>query len=308
MYKFQQILCPTDFSENSLEAIRVAAFAAREFNGNITLLHVDEDDLSPYWHFNHDESKRAEHRKMLEQFAQERFTDIVGNLDLTAGRTLTKIQRGAAYKTIVHEAESGNYDAIALTTNGLGSTSPHLLGRTTERVVRLSRIPVLTVRPSQSSAVKTLKVILCPTDFSEYGNYALPYAISIALKFSAKLILLHITELSVEHSERLLNSFPDLQVYHEQARELSVTRLVDKDIEPENAIARVATEYLADLIVMGTHGARGMRRVQIGNTTEEIIRRVTMPVLSITHPVHKVIFPKRFSEEYKVSSKTGLIS
>ena len=65
------------------------------------------------------------------------------------------------------------------------------------------------------------------------------------------------------------------------------------------AILQLARQYQADLIIMGTHGARGMRRVQIGNTTEEVVRRTITPVLTITHPVHKTVFPHRFNEDYR---------
>ena len=73
-------------------------------------------------------------------------------------------------------------------------------------------------------------------------------------------------------------------------------QLATRDVEPDNAIVNIAEDRNVDLIIMGTHGARGMRRTQIGNTTEEVVRRVAIPVLSITHPVHKMIFPRRFNE------------
>jgi nucleotide-binding universal stress UspA family protein len=144
-----------------------------------------------------------------------------------------------------------------------------------------------------------VKTILCPTDFSEYGNYALPYAISIARKFKARLILLHITDLTVANPEKLVERFPDPATYHESAKDITIEKLVGRDIEPENSIVQVVTDYDVDLMVIGTHGARGLRRVQIGNTTEEIIRRVEVPVLSITHPIHRTVFPRRFVEEYQ---------
>jgi nucleotide-binding universal stress UspA family protein len=64
---------------------------------------------------------------------------------------------------------------------------------------------------------------------------------------------------------------------------------------------RLADEYQVDLIVIGTHGARGMRRVQIGNTVEEVVRRTAIPVLTITHPIHKAVFPRRFMGDYAES-------
>jgi nucleotide-binding universal stress UspA family protein len=157
---------------------------------------------------------------------------------------------------------------------------------------------VITVRPRDTAGPWRIRTILCPTDFSEYANYALPYAASIARRTKARVILLHATDLLVQHPELLMEKFPDLKLYHERGDEVTVERLVGRDVEPENTIVRIAEEYDADLIVMGTHGARGMRRVQIGNTTEEVVRRTAVPVLTVTHPIHKTVFPKRFLEEF----------
>jgi nucleotide-binding universal stress UspA family protein len=297
MYTLKSILCPTDFSDASLDALRFAAFAAHSSYGNLTLLYVDEYEKTAVGFFEDDPRRREEHRQRATAFAHERFDIIIKFLHLKPEHTCKVVRFGTAYKEIINEAEKSNYDAISLSTGGLGNSSPHLMGRTAERVVRLCRTPVITLRPQEVPTQFKIKTILCPTDFSEYSNYSLPYAISVARKFDAKLIMLHVTSLDVQHPEQLLDQFPDPRNYHELADEISIERLVGKDIEPENTIVRIAEEEQVDMIVIGTHGARGMRRVQIGTTTEEVVRRVMMPVLSITHPVHKILFPRRFMEE-----------
>ena len=304
MYTFNRILCPTDFSPESRDAIRIAAIAADQYGGSITLLHVDEYETTARGHFETDTDVRMRHRNELESLAERKFGEIIADLGLRRDRTSSRVCFGTAYKEIINAAEAEEYSAIALATNGLGCSSPYIIGSTVERVVRLSRTPVLTVRPQPTPIVWKTHTILCPTDFSEYGNYALPYAISIARTFSAKIVMLHVTGLTVEHPERLIDRFPDPVLYHERAGDIVIERVVDKDIEPENAIDRIAHEYQVDLIVIGTHGARGLHRVQIGNTTEEIIRRVDVPVLTITHPIHKVVFPHRFSEDYRNATHT----
>jgi nucleotide-binding universal stress UspA family protein len=299
MYKFERILCATDFSEASLETVRFAAYAVKEWGGSITLLYVDEFEKSPVGVFSQSETERKEFRTRVEQFAANRFQEIIRTVQLHPQKTNFLVRFGTAYHEITAEAETGNYSAVALSTQGLGASSPHLMGRTVERVVRICRAPVVTLRPKDHSPVREIKTILCPTDFSEYGNYALPYAISLARSFKAKLLLLHVTELNVSNPEKLINKFPDPALYHEHYSDVVFERLVGSDVVPENTIVRVAGDYDIDFMVMGTHGARGLRRVQIGNTTEEVIRRIEIPVLSITHPIHRMVFPRRFSEEYE---------
>jgi nucleotide-binding universal stress UspA family protein len=300
MYQFDHILCATDFSQVSLDAIRFASFAVQKAGGSITLLYVDEYEKSPMGYYGMDERQCAEYRANVETFAVERFSDEIRVAHLNRRNTNFIVRFGTAYHEIIAEAEGHSYSAVALATQGIGCASPHLMGRTTERTVRICRAPVITLRPREHMEIDwRVRTILCPTDFSEYGNYALPYAISLARIFKAKLILLHVTSLTVSNPEKLVDHFPDPATYHESARDIVIEKMVGRDIEPENSIVQVVGDHDVDLVVIGTHGARGLRRVQIGNTTEEIIRRVEVPVLSITHPIHRTVFPRRFQEEYQ---------
>ena len=299
MYIFDRILCPTDFSNASLYATRYASFLAGTSNAHLKMLYVDEYEKDPLGFFERAGYKKSEYRRLATEFAQKKFDEAKQKLSVSEKSISTIVRFGTAYREIIDEAETNRYSAVVIATEGLGHASPHLLGRTVERVVRLCRTPVITVRPKDNGEQWKIKTILCPTDFSEYANYALPYAVSLARRHQAKIIMVHTVDLMIQHPELLIHKFPDLNVYHEHASEISVEKIVGRDVQPENTIVRLALEYDVDLVIMGTHGARGMRRVQIGNTTEEVVRRTDVPVLTVTHPIHKAIFPNRFVEDYE---------
>jgi len=298
MYKLERILCPTDFSAASVEAIRLASFLANHANSQLTLVYVDEYEKDPLGFFERDEHSASGHREAVSAFAQAKFAEVMRQESLSPPRTSTLVRFGTAYHEIIDVAEENRYSLVVIATEGLGRSSPHMIGRTAERVVRLCRTPVLTLRPRQQPGEWKIRTILCPTDFSEYSNFAIPYAVSMARSYRARIILLHVTELAVQHPEVLIQKFPDPRFYHDEADKIEIEKIVGRDVEPENTIVRLAEEYQVDLIVIGTHGARGMRRVQIGNTVEEVVRRTTTPVLTITHPIHKAVFPRRFMEDY----------
>ncbi len=298
MYKIERILCPTDFSPASVEAIQFASFLAAHGSCQLTLIHVDEEEKTPLGYFEKDEHSANQHRELVSGFAQSKFSEIINQEHLPANRTTMVVRFGTAYHEIIEVAEANRYSLVVIATEGLGRSSPHLIGRTAERVVRLCRTPVLTVRPRQEKGPWKIETILCPTDFSEYSNFAIPYAVSLARSYDAKIILLHVTDLFVQQPESLLQKFPDPKIYHDEADKIQIEKIIGRDVEPENTIVRLAEEYQTDLIVIGTHGGRGMRRVQIGNTVEEVVRRTISPVLTITHPIHKAVFPRRFKEDY----------
>jgi nucleotide-binding universal stress UspA family protein len=298
MYKLDRILCPTDFSPASIEAIRFASFLAKSATCQLTLIHVDEQEKSPLGYFEKDEHTMNQHRELASGFAHSKFAEIIKQEKLVSERTSMLVRFGTAYHEIIEVAEENRFSLVVIATEGLGRSSPHLIGRTAERVVRLCRTPVMTVKAREQEREWKIETILCPTDFSEYSNFAIPYAVSLARTYRARIILLHVTDLAVQHPEALLQKFPDPRFYHDDADQIQIEKIVGRDVEPENTVVRLAEEYQVDLIVIGTHGARGMRRVQIGNTVEEVVRRVAVPVLTITHPIHKTVFPRRFKEDY----------
>jgi nucleotide-binding universal stress UspA family protein len=298
MYRFERILCPVDFSAPSLYASQYAAFLTGHEGEVVTLMYVDEHEKDPLGFLDHIEANVADYRSSAAAVAQKKFSEFLSAGSLDPKRFEFIVRFGTSYREIIDEAEAKRYSAVVIATDGIGHSSPHLMGRTVERVVRLCRTPVVTVRPGEPTTQRRISTILCPTDFSEYSNYAIPYAVSIARHHHAKIVLLHVADLGVQNPEMLTLKFPDVRYFHEHADEIEIEKLVGRDVDPENTIVRLAEELSADLIVMGTHGARGMRRVQIGNVVEEVVRRSSTPVLTITHPIHKTVFPLRFVEDY----------
>ena len=136
--------------------------------------------------------------------------------------------------------------------------------------------------------------ILHPTDFSEPSANALGLACALARDYGARLIALHVThnppifageglvppgseEIRAEADAQLRQLAPpqdDVRVEH---------RLEDGD--PAGEILRVATEVGASLIVMGTHGRTGFGRLLMGSVAEQVVRRATCPVVTVTRPV-----------------------
>jgi len=293
MFKIKKILCPTDFSEYSRCALRYAAFLARMDNATITVLHANEFRLVPLVY------SVVEQNNVLEEYnnkifllAQERFAEMIENLPVEPSKISTVLQQGRAFKVIIEEAEQGKYDLIVMATRGTTESKTMLIGTTAERVVRLARTPVLTIKKLRMIDTWEIHRILFPTDFSVCANAALPYALAMARRFKAKLYMLHVEVMHVAHPESPHHCFPNPLDYDNEASDIEVEEVLDGDIEPGNAIVRFADNRDIDLIVMSTHGSRGLRRVFFGSNTAEVARRAECPVLIITPPLHAIAFPK----------------
>ena len=139
-----------------------------------------------------------------------------------------------------------------------------------------------------------LKQILIPIDFSDYSDQALRWGISLAQKYGAQLLLLHVIpevleEVSARESagEQLvidLTAEVEAQL-HEIARQgLKEGVAVDvrvADGEPADAILRMARQEKVDLIVMGTHGRTGLSHLLLGSTAEAVVRAAACPVFTV---------------------------
>jgi nucleotide-binding universal stress UspA family protein len=137
------------------------------------------------------------------------------------------------------------------------------------------------------------KTILVATDFSECAEQALDYAVALAGVLDAKIHLLNvivipamgIPEVGIAVSSTLIESTARTQqaeldkraAGHAAAGIETLLRTGDA----RDVILDAAREIGADLIVMGTHGRRGVRRALIGSIAESVVRTAPCPVLTI---------------------------
>jgi len=136
--------------------------------------------------------------------------------------------------------------------------------------------------------------ILVPVDFEAPAQVALDSAIDLALTFDARLTLIHAWEVSPYVYSTLPYVSADLWTAVEQgakeqlrttlalaARRAPRAESILAQGPPAQAILTACEQVKADLIVMGTHGRRGVSRVLLGSVAEKVVRLATVPVLTI---------------------------
>jgi nucleotide-binding universal stress UspA family protein len=142
------------------------------------------------------------------------------------------------------------------------------------------------------------KTILVPTDFGESAERALAYAIELAKPLAAEVVVLHTYEIpmvgfpdgtlvsTAELSTRLLDGakvgLAEAVRKHEGSG-VALRSLV-KEGDTWRAILATAEDVSAGLIVMGTHGRRGLPRALLGSVAEKVVRMATCPVLTLHAP------------------------
>jgi nucleotide-binding universal stress UspA family protein len=139
------------------------------------------------------------------------------------------------------------------------------------------------------------KVILVPTDFSVAAETALDHALALAATLGAKVVVLHAYALPII-------GFPDGSLIPSAAIASGIINRAEKQLadcvakrressveivpllkqaDPREAILATAQDLSADLVVMGTHGRRGIARALIGSVAEAIVRVSPVPVMTV---------------------------
>ena len=137
-----------------------------------------------------------------------------------------------------------------------------------------------------------MKTLLVPTDFSTNANNALKYAADFAKAINNKILLLHaLTPLVGKHNmipgivaEDLAfekkKSVTQLEKIRSKYVKARISGLIEVG-EPVDEIIKAAQKNRSQLIIMGTHGAKGLKRFLFGSNTSDVISKSSIPVLAI---------------------------
>lgn len=290
-----KIVVGTDFSEQAELAIEHAMVVARHTGASITLLHALNLSVDPYntayvtpipdvYAAQVKEIQKAARTKLEE--TRERF--------LGQGVELSHVfVDQLAGNSIVSISKEMDADLIVVGSHGRGWITGLLLGSVSHRVAKHAECDVLVARGTAPTGYKN---ILVPTDFSEASMLVIKRAIAL-LEPGGKIELLHAWQLpggpvtywgSVGPGlrESLQRSATEsgekaIQEVAEAGVDLSFREVEN---EARNAIKDAVASGHFDLVVMGTHGRRGLERLLLGSVAESMVRSLEVPVYLVRGP------------------------
>jgi nucleotide-binding universal stress UspA family protein len=283
-----KILFPTDGSDGAAVVFDHVLDVAHAHDATVYVLNVADTSR---------DSVTQIRGEVIDVLEREGATVVQEAAERASARdvpAVTEVLQGEPYSTIVDYATANDVDLVVMPTHGRRGLERFLLGSTTERVVRRSEVPVLTVRPDDDVTVRhPYRSVLVPTDGSDPASAALDLAVDVARADEAALHLLSVVDVaslgvdvradiavdSLEESAREI-----LETAERTAAAAGVDPAATR-VEFGTAIARAIRSYVADndvdLIVVGTHGRTGFDRYVLGSVTEKLVRTATVPVLTV---------------------------
>lgn len=289
---YEQILFPTDGSEGATSALDHLLDIATRHEATVHIINVADTTRESLLGI------RGDVIDTLEEEG-ERITKKTTNRAHQRGvTTVTEVLQGEPYSTIIDYAETRDIDLIVMPTHGRRGLERFLLGSTTERVVRQSDIPVLTIRPDDDVAVThPYRDVLVPTDGCDCAREALEIGVDISDAEGAAIHLLSVIDIA----SLGVDVRTDIQAtaLEESAHEIlddAASFAANRGIEPtastveyggsiHGTILSYIDEHDIHLVVVGTHGRTGFDRYVLGSVTEKLIRTSPIPVLTVRESV-----------------------
>ncbi len=188
----KKILYATDYSQNSISALKLAHTLAKKFEANLMVMHVFDIPIllaSPVSLTYLKKEKRlfVEHRAKLKSFCAEKLGDSFEKNAIT----FLVDENGSVPDGILEKAYILDVDLIVVGTEGTSQIREFILGSTPKALIRKSPYPVLAV-PAKS--VETdLKTMVYATDFEQADIFAIKRLVKIARKLDAEIRVIHIT-------------------------------------------------------------------------------------------------------------------
>lgn len=290
------ILLATDFSDCAARARDYALYLAGQWKAKLTVLHVlefqpgmDPDMPVNRQYLDYEQREAEKHLKALSETA------------LGSGLLLrTRLVTGIPSVAVGREAAAAGADLIVLGTHGRTGLAHVLLGSTAERVVATAGCPVVAVKPcpegAGAPAAPGIRRLLVPLDFHDCSLEALEYAVQVATQTGASITLLHVMEPVSYGLDFTLTPAAQGPAAKEKMdgrlKELAAPLIrrgltVDSAVQgglPADAILDRAGKGRHDLIVMGTHGRRGLSHFASGSVAEAVLRQSACPVLTVKSP------------------------
>ena len=290
MRQLKKIIVGHDLRRGGAMALRSAAVLAQKCGAELRLVHVVESQHA-YQRLSHPLTSPYP----IEEIAQKAgatLETLIANAALKPLHVEYEVRRGKPFVELIIARRAWLADLIVV--GGVHEGEPHLLGSTSERVVRKALVPVMVTKKHLSPGAKTF---LVPIDFSACAKRAAEEALVLAEMFSARVIFLHIVDLYPVNAYGYADN-PELAApipapspgeieseWQAFLFDLSLGNVAwEKRTEEGRAgleIARQAEQIHADLIVMGTHGRTGLAYMLLGSVAEKVVRTVSCPVLTI---------------------------
>jgi nucleotide-binding universal stress UspA family protein len=278
----KKILVPTDFSKPAQIAVDVAADIAQKSNSELILLHVAEEAVGNSFNVEGQVSSDAEGwedkiftMRLIEK-AKKQMAKLEEDVRSKGVKVRPELRLGTPFhgmRTIITDRK---VDLVVMGTAGQSKLQDMIIGSNTEKVVRHSNCPVLTVhkKPIRSE----FKNIVYATSMSKDEQVFSRIVRRTQELYNATVHLVRINTPGNFQRDTQVKRY--MEDFAKKLQLKNFTINVFNDLSEEEGIVYFADSINADMIAMATHGRTGFAHVLAGSIAEDVVSHSKRPVLT----------------------------
>ncbi|MAX79544.1 MAG: universal stress protein UspA [Crocinitomicaceae bacterium] len=270
----KKILVPTDFSEISYYAAEVAAQIAKKHDARVYLMHIlDMPD-------GYDVPKDMAEQIFVMKRTKMEFRKLVSQPFFKGVNLAEVLLFNQVSDSITEHAKEHEMDLIVMGSNGTKGHNAFSAGSNTQKVVRYSDVPVLTVKHRQEN-FDPKSIVFASNFFGEAEDSFTPIA-DFAQFFNAQLHLLKVITPSNFENTGYSNHVMEAFAQKQHLKNYTLNTYNHKNME--TGILEFATSTNADVIAINTHGRRGISHLVAGSIAEDVVNEANACILSVKLP------------------------
>lgn len=272
----KSILVPIDFSDQAKYAAKVAASIAREVDAKLVLLHMLEIPTGVVDPASFGTSNNTPSALLFLDRARQKFATFSSEPFFHGLEIEESVHFHKAFDGIIAESKEKEVDLIVMGSKGTSGLEEMLVGSNTEKVVRNSEIPVLVVKKE----IENFKVenIVFASNFNIKNKVTFQSILNFTKVFDAKIHLLKIN--TIHNFETTKQSSDAIRDFINGYDLGDYSLNIYNDVTVEKGILNFSKLIDADLIVLNTHGRRGLMHLFNGSIGEDLANHANLPVVT----------------------------
>lgn len=275
----QTILVPFDFSEEARNAFEFAQQLATKARCKLKLVHIVETPTTQSFstmgemNLNSPQMNQIFFIELMEK-RKNQLKEIEEQQEGKPFQFKTKIAFGNPYAGISAEIAEIKADLVVMGSKGSSGLEELLIGSNTEKVVRHSKCPVITVK--QPVNADDIKHIIFASEFSAVNSTIIEHIKSLQELLEAELSLVKINTPSFFETSK--DSRAKIEEFISRHGLTHTHSAIYNSASEEEGIIEYAEEVNADLIAMATHGRTGFMHLLSGSIAEDVVNHAKRPV------------------------------
>ncbi|HRK53464.1 MAG TPA: universal stress protein [Cyclobacteriaceae bacterium] len=270
----KKILVPCDFSDSAVQAFKFAVEIANQSKGEILLLNVvelpviHENVMMPTFSFEDTFLKEMKER------ADKDFNKMKTKWAKEGPKVSTFVEYGAPTPIISQFVEKKKVDLVVMGTKGASGLKEFFVGSNTEKIVRWSPVPVISIK--KSVKVSSIKNIVFPSTLRADEEKLTMRVKALQAFFKAKLHVVNVNTPANFRTDVITRQ--QLKDFAERFMLKDYTLNVYNDLNEELGVANFTKEVKGDMVAMATHGRKGLNRLMSGSIAEDVVNHIECPI------------------------------